>query len=194
MELSTPIPVKSDAPMQEAQENQQLSKSAKTLKSDKLGVFAKILEGLVQNGKHGETSEDKQNPVLSLGKSKGNKLAQTENLSLRKNNEKGNLMLSQAHKETAKDQTEKDGDVQEGLNLLIPQENAKDTAVTKMADGKTQINRDENLSRKSSFAVLSFTSYSTPLKWQMDAHTFRLSFHCYYRNYLNRSQMPRSNY
>lgn len=71
MYVSTPmqVPVKSDAaPAGEQESIQSKSVQAKSLKNDKLGVFAKILEGLIQNPKQGGTA----GAGLLAGSAKGN--------------------------------------------------------------------------------------------------------------------------
>jgi hypothetical protein len=63
------VPVKSDAvPAGEQEPIQSKSVQAKSLKNDKLGVFAKILEGLIQNPKQGGTA----GAGLLAGSAKGN--------------------------------------------------------------------------------------------------------------------------
>jgi hypothetical protein len=54
MQVSTPIhaPVMADAvPLGEQESGQSKTVQSKSLKNDKLGVFAKLLEGLVRNTK-----------------------------------------------------------------------------------------------------------------------------------------------
>ena len=73
MEVSTPIPVKSDTTA--LQETSAKTNSNKPLKNDRLGGFAKILDGLIQKTKRGDSSEGTLLTKLRAAKKENSLLA-----------------------------------------------------------------------------------------------------------------------